>query len=455
MKSMYRRQFAFVIFLIVVLPIAFFINFISNAYSFEQTQYSEAQNKAVLLSDSFGTAIADKLDQNDQLQNTLVALQKKDQNIEEITVYHFRDNTFNALASTSADKQLDLLKEADSNPAWKENRTIATLQPSTAGNHFVWATSSPLRTSDGTNIGLLYTKYSTSSADAVVAHTYYQSFYVLLATVAVILLLLIAFFISIGTAKKQSAREKITAIKEYLITKAIDSFQVPLVIINRNYLALLKAGYDHLLDQKGEQYLMGMYNHARALTSSARDLLDLNKLMKGEASLQNQTVNPNTICAETLSSLENLANTWSIKLHYTPPTTTTLIQVDLSWLSRVISTLIATVMQHMLSGIISIENETTNAEAWTIIIRSETFKLTGDSDVSEGPPEAVEQDYFTNLGVSFWVAKQVVEKMGGQLQTDFQPGQGIVLTLSFPTVKPAAAPAPVLHSVSEQSPKPV
>ncbi|GEM_PF-5252101 len=436
MKTLYRSHFIYTLLLIIIIPIMVSVNFVWFVYNWNDTLFSQLDQNAKTLATAYSLSIAPVVNgQAAELDAKLHSMLTLDPTIRELTVYLYKDNTFVTLATTNQTKQLQLLKDAASSDAWVNDNATSGLQSIESDGHYVWSVLSPLKDSEGKKVGLLATTLTLAQANSFLTQNFIITLAILFATTFVILILVIAHFLSLGSVLRSRGRKDLETMQKSLIFQASDSLQAPLVIINKMYMALLQQGYNHLLDKEGSQYLLGIYNHSNYLTNVTKDLLDLNQLLSGEAKLNKQRVNLVTICHEIVTEQKPAVSSWGIQLSHIAPEHQVMTSVDPDRLKRVIVTVLNLIMQYSGRGKIEISYQFPHPNECSVSIKSDTFRR----DSGHGSPNAQYQktndelDYFSELGVNYWVSEQIIERLGGTLKADVFPSQGAEFRLTFPT----------------------
>lgn len=431
MITLYRKQLKFMILLIITIPIILFAGLAWYTYIFTQTLDSEVEKGALAISNTFAANLSGGLADRSTLQARVQDLQKREPGVKEITIYEQQSDSLTVVISSNEQKELEAFYSLNQSEAWRDDKAVTRLEPISGSSDLAWSVVTPIKNSEGSKIGLLATKISTEKMNTAVKNNYFQSFVGLIITILAMYAIIIGYFLSIRlTLRKLKLKRK--GISNTLISEAASGFQLPIVNINKNYASLVHEGYDHLLDDKGEDYLVGLYNHSTVLAQISKDLLELNKILSGDSALHPTSVNPSRVVHELINSLQPYADDRKIQIIHNVPSQELMIGVDEQWLRRVLWTIFTIVLPRTSRGAVSIQYEH-DTEKIVVTISSNSYSLHEPSEQPDQKTEGLhEAQFFSHLGVNFWIAQQVIRRMHGDLEAEFQLVQGVTFHLTLP-----------------------
>lgn len=428
MNTLYRKQFMFLILLILVAPILLFGNLAWFTYNASQSQNTQQQASARLLVSSLSPLFSNSLNDPSYLKTALTTIQQRNANVSEITVYKFTNDTFTAISSTNTQNELQVIQNASSNQTWQDDTTNVVAEGSTDRSKS-WIGTTVLHDADGNKIGLLRLQLDNTSNYKTMSDNYFQSFLAVIFATILFYALIVGYFISMRWVSHHIKIHRETDKNDSLISEAASGFQLPIAVINKNYNSLLDLDYDQLFDAKGENALRGIYNHSANLAYMVRDLLELNQIMQKETTLSLVATNPVTICQHLEHTMSQMAKNRSAHIVHTPPDKTIDVMADQRWLERVLHTIISLTLQRMKSGSVTISYDLPDAEHTVVIVSSNSYNV----------HDLTETDYFSHLGVSYWVAQKIIQKMNGDLQSKQQLVQGVIFRVTLPNARPQTA----------------
>lgn len=422
--------------MIILVPVIFVANLVWSNYNVNKMLEGELQKKAVLMADAFSSSITDHLSQPGQLTEEIQALLSSEPLIKEITIYQYTNNSFVTTASSNPDLNLVVLNDPTSVSAWSENKSVANQETYSGTNEKVWSVITPLKDKNGNKVALLSTKLSVQDITDLEKSNYQQSLIFLIASVILIFILLINHLHFIWYAKLFSAVKEVNKLKDEFVVNATNNLQMPIITI-KNYTATLSKTYYDRMDEVGKKCLDGISVQISSLIIMAKDLLNLSRIEHGEMPVNKQDVNPATICQNVYEQLSAQSTIKKNNITYTPPDSQVITSVDAEKFKQAIISIVNIVQQKSGDSIINIFHEyVDNGDSWSVSIKSSAFVLNNELDFEKTEDNSSVPQFnsviISDLGLSFWITQQVINRMGGRISIEPIAPQGAVFRIIFP-----------------------
>lgn len=224
--------------------------------------------------------------------------------------------------------------------------------------------------------------------------------------------------------------------KNEFITVAAHQLRTPLTGIGWAFETLSKE-----IDLKPEQkQIVGEgYRHSQRLLKTVNDLLDVAKIEEGKFGYQLEEVNLEEFLKEILISAESLAKEYKIKLYFEPATEIVSVKIDPQRINLVLFNLLDNAIRY-------------NIENGEVVVRFEklpdrAFVRITVKDTGIGIPAEEVKKLFTKFyrgsnvlkfqtagsGLGLYIAKNIVQRHGGEIGAESSLGRGSVFYFTLPT----------------------
>jgi len=254
----------------------------------------------------------------------------------------------------------------------------------------------------------------------------------------------------IGMAKVQDARRewvcfvldlternRINALQSEFISVVSHELRTPLTSI-RGSLALLESGMGDASEDKKMDLIKIAHRNSQRMIKIVNDILDMEKLAAGQMAFDMQTADLTDIITEAIESNSGFTQQYDVRflLHAFPPSA--LVRCDPARMLQVITNLMSNAAKFSLEhGVVDcrltrVEDHwrfdmTDHGRGIPLEFRSRIFAA-----FSQAEDANIRQKGGTGLGLN--IAKIMVDKMGGTIGFDSEPGHGATFWLSFEAV---------------------
>ncbi|NTU62154.1 MAG: PAS domain-containing protein, partial [Chloroflexi bacterium] len=243
----------------------------------------------------------------------------------------------------------------------------------------------------------------------------------------------------VGIQRDISHQKELDRLKDQFVSSVSHEFRAPLTNI-KLYLRLLDSGRP----EKREQYMQTLQRETTRLENLIEDLLSISRLDLGAAPAASAPVALDPLIAEIIADRSDLAAKHNISLDYLPKTGLPLAMAEASLFAQVITNLMSNAINYTPPGglvTISTGTRVNDQQEWIIVSVQDTGLGISAADrlhIFERfyRGEAARQSGAPGTGLGLAICQQVVDKLGGRLTVESEPGQGAVFTV---WLKPAPA----------------
>lgn len=430
MGSLYRRQFLYSVFLVLIIPTLIIANLVWHVRSFNEVLNKELQRKATLFADGFSVNIVDYLDQPSVLNQKINKVITDEALVKEITIYKLENDVFNATATTNPEKELSILSNPASSLAWKEKRSVAFLD--FFNNSRAWTVIIPLKDSSDSYRALLLVKMSTSDIDTLASNAATQTLIILVATIFFIMLLLINHYRFVGIAKLFYKLRHVNDIKNRFLYHVAHDLQSPAIAI-RKYSASLQQDVSTSTSQKDS--INTIHMASTNIIGMVKSLVDLSQIESGSEKLNFALSNPMVVCQQSITDVSKYAQDKGLIISSDVSALQGLCLFDKDKLRMAFNSILMALITQMNQGKIIVSYKPIEGNNWAISIYTPNFQPIASSpssaDIYTPRSNSENIDYASQMGINYWVAEETIRLMEGKLITDYEPGQGTNIYIVF------------------------
>lgn len=236
--------------------------------------------------------------------------------------------------------------------------------------------------------------------------------------------------------------------KSEFITVAAHQLRTPLTGINWAFETLNK---DPDLKPEHKQLVSEGYTSTQRLTKIVGDLLDVARIEEGKFGYQLGNVNLVEFVGDILASADLLAKEFGVKLYYDRPAESVIVKIDSQRLGLVINNLLDNAIKY-------------NIENGEVIVKIEKlpdkpFAQISVRDTGVGIPAEEINKLFskfyrgsnvmrfntTGSGLGLFIAKNIVQRHGGEIWAESTLGRGSVFYFTLPTDPKLIPPTEVFY----------
>lgn len=257
-----------------------------------------------------------------------------------------------------------------------------------------------------------------------------------------------------GLVRDITERKHVERMKNEFISTVSHELRTPLTSI-RGSLGLLAGGLGGQLSEKARSLLdIGVQNCER-LVRLVSDMLDIEKIASGKMSFEMRPHELRPLLEQAAAASAGYADQHGVLVRVEAPDEPLAVSVDLDRFLQVVANLISNACKYSPRG----------GEVTLTAARTGAVMRVAVTDRGPGIPEAFRGRIFqrfaqadssdarqkggTGLGLN--ISKAIVERMGGQLDFETEPGVGTTFFFSLPCLPQAAVPVAALPAVSPAS----
>lgn len=233
----------------------------------------------------------------------------------------------------------------------------------------------------------------------------------------------------------QSARaesEKMTRFKELFLQNMSHELRTPITGIV-GFAQILKEEVPEPL----QEFIINIEQNARRLMDTLGDMLDLAGLRAENIDLEPRLVDLAEAARESVRPLRARAEEKGLFLTVKASETDTLVRLDPAALHRILHNLIENAVKFTAEGGVVVEVAQERGQALLRVMDSGVGidrGFIGEAFEEFRQEEPGLERSFEGLGLGLSVTRQLVRRMGGEIQVQSDKGQGTMFTISFPAV---------------------
>ncbi|HBU11133.1 MAG: Two-component sensor histidine kinase [Candidatus Moranbacteria bacterium GW2011_GWC2_37_73] len=461
MKELIKRGIIFVknnptiissLLLIFVVIGALFLNSYFILARFQENSDKILRAKAVLAEDIISVVAKQHFENLSQdsilLEEKIIDIQENDPEIAEIAVYMptATDNVYkpfilakNVLLNETEKVEVEKITQNAIKFSLSVEDAFAYIS-SSGGNRY-WNVVKTVRAKDGTAKAVLRLKLSLVENDRLVGKIILQVYILSVGAMLVVLLLVLNHIRLFAFELKAKKLEEIDQMKDDFISMASHELKSPLTAIS-GYSELLEDTLEireNLPDNKVHQkkYLKNINISVNRLKELVEDLLDVSRIEQNRLPIDLKEIDLSTIVLELADEMSVLANEKGLELKKSVPEICNVL-ADPERLKQIIVNLLSNAIKYTPAGSVEIQIK---EDEKTVFL---TVADTGLGISAEDMKNLFSKFYrvktqFTNgisgTGLGLWIAREIAQKMGGDLKVESIEGVGSHFTLSLKKAK--------------------
>jgi K+-sensing histidine kinase KdpD len=436
MKAPYKKQLAYSIFLTLAIPGLLIGTVVWNIRSYTVASNKDLQQQAFLLADSFAPTALANMGNAQTLSNDMLALQKRQPLVREITLYRYTGKEFVTVASTDSHKSLQILNDVASNAAWSQNDKVASVETIEASDERVWSVVSPLRDGNGNKIALLQAKISTKDIDGLTKQNFNVTILIVGIEIFLILLLLVNYFQFASYPRLYFALREVDRIRQVLLNAISLGLVLPAQEL-RNNAEFFSKTYAALLDIRGREYTHAILEQATKLMAVITSIGDYSKIEHGASVLSSFPLHFEELC-DAVSEELVIAQPpdEAVLLNYQRPDRDVVIEADVTALHKIMFTFVSLLLRYSNGGSILLRFEFLQSGDCKLIIDPANLFIGPEVQENFFQPNSMisttVSNTFADLGVIYVLSAELIRKMGGHLGADFDISNKATFWITFP-----------------------
>lgn len=425
-------QILYTIFLLIVIPLAFFFTgqkFLSVA---SENQDRLERNRIALMHDVFVGFAAPRLDDAEFLQDQIDGLIAQNETITSFRVVRIDEHIPIVVASMIPEEIGEnystedfLLKLANA----EKGSSVFSMEFDNDGRQ--WRALRSILDPEGEVLGYVTTNISMAHVDKIVEDNIRSAYLWLFVIIVLIFILLVRQAKIIDYAVLYRRLKEVDQLKDDFISMAAHELRTPLFVI-RGYVELLEEISG--LTDKDKENLRRIDVSAQQLNGLVGDILDVSRLQQGRMQFNYQNIDPNEVIGDVIATLRHRAEERGLALIYEARTLPH-ISVDPDRLRQVMVNIIGNSVKYTPFGHIEI---TVKEEAKDLVIR---ISDTGLGMSAEQQKNLFQKFYrvktketrdIPGTGLGLWITQKIVHEMSGEISVESIQGKGTDFIVSFP-----------------------
>ena len=426
------------LFLIVLIPAAFFINNYLTNSSYENNIDQITQRKAVMVENIINNLIKNQIDSTSTLQSAVDKIIQENSEIVSLSIIKAQSDQGGFDVIVSSDPKLVGQKQdgdIQNNLAWFQPEGIAFLDKNEEGRF--WKVTKILSDSSDKKIGLIEISFSLADSDSLINKTISDSYFILILTILIVVLLVANQARLLGYAFTVTQLKEVDKMKDMFISMASHELRSPLTAI-KGYLDLIKDQKDIALNKNASHYLENISLSAQRLDNLVEDILEVSRIEGNRLPIEIKVFDPNPVISQSIEEMRSQAMQKNLILNYLPFQGSVKISADEDKLKQVIVNLISNAVKYTKKGSVSVSTSIKNKD---FLI---TVADTGIGISSEDRANLFQKFYriknestrdIIGTGLGLWITLEIIKRMQGKITVESIKGVGSHFTVYLPVAK--------------------
>ena len=438
-SSVFSRSIRFVrknpsvfysLFLIVTVVSVIFWNSYYSLAKFQKSTDSLIRGKALLSEQLFEVFADDLLRDPQRLSEKMTRIQGESPDVSNIVVFERSgEEGFRALVSTDSEDMGKLWNEPFFSLAWSQEEGVAFLS-NDRGKRF-WNVLRQVRNDAGQKTGLVLFQLSLEESDAFVSAEVRKAYLVAIVSLLVVLLILANHLRFFRYAIRATELEEVDRMKDDFISMASHELKSPITIL-RGYTDLIKDGISVDDSMKEKRDLLGYVGNMEStlgrLGTLVDDLLSVSRLEQNRLPITSVAIDLDGILRPIADDFSILAKEKGLDFKYPDTDMSTLrIVADPERVKQIIVNLFSNAVKYTKEGSVSVTVSEYKGDA--LITVADTGLGISAEDMSHlfekfYRIKNVETEKIPGTGLGLWIAREIAQKMGGDLTVESISGVG-------------------------------
>jgi signal transduction histidine kinase len=424
--------------LVILIPLAFFINTYLINSKYESDIDKITQRKAVFVEGLINSFIKEQLNENENLQVLVDQIAKENSEIVSLSIIKKQDEmgSFQVVASNKKDligqNQDDSIQNAI---AWSKPEGVAFLDRNERGRF--WNVTKKISDDSGEKKGLIAIAFSLEETDALINKTIRNSYWILVILILIVVLLISNQARLFGYAIAVTKLKEVDKMKDMFISMAGHELRTPLTAI-KGYADLLGDIKEVSENKESKHFTENISLSAERLQNLVNDILEVSRLEGNRMPMEIKVVDPNPIISQCVGELKIQAQEKNLDLTCKLPDPSVFIKVDESRLKQILINLIGNSIKYTNRGSVNISTAIKNKELLIIIAD------TGIGISSENQANLFQKFYriqnkdtknIIGTGLGLWITLEIAKRMKGNITVESIEGVGSHFNVHFPIAK--------------------
>lgn len=421
--------------LVVLVPLAFFINTYGIISGFEKNIDRITQDKAVLVEEVINAVVADKLDDVIVLQSLTEKLVRENKAISSVAILRPIEGqeTFKVMAASDKTFVGESSGDVQFVLAWRQSEGIASLGSDAEGRF--WRVTKMLTDSSDTKRALVSMTFPLKSSDTLIDQTINRAYWLLLGTVLVVLLLVSNQAKLFGHLLTLNKLKEVDKMKDTFVSMASHELRAPLTAM-KGYLEFLGEKKD-CLDNEGREYLKNVAFSVDRLSTLVNDMLEVSRLQGDRIPFTVTVFDPSPIITQSVEELRSQAIQKGLELNIeTGPSV--ILKADADRLKQIVVNLVGNAIKYTSQGSVTVTSREDNG---TYIV---TVADTGIGISAEDQQKLFQKfgrirnektQMIAGTGLGLWITLELARRMSGTVTVESIEGVGSHFMLHMPIAK--------------------
>ncbi len=447
MKNLLSKALAFIrenpsiifsLMLVVIIPVAFFINTYMITSSFDKNIDKITQSNAIVSENIIKYIISQQIENPQSLQTAVENIANENEKIVDLTI--LKPNSANEAYDVIASTNKDLIGKADPQDvqntlAWKEPGGVAFLDQNQSGRF--WKVTKTFTDSSGTKLGLVSISLSLNDTDKLIASTINQAYIILIITILIVILFVSNQTRLFGYALTLSKLKEVDKMKDTFISMASHELRSPLTAI-KGYLEFLNEKQQGNKDMESKHYIDNITISVDRLGTLVNDILEVSRIEGNQIPIEITSFNPHPLISQSTEELRSQAIVKNLELTYETGDSRAFISADKERLKQVLVNLIGNAIKYTQKGTITISTKIKDNEYMITVADS------GIGMSAEDQTRLFEKFYrikndktkdIVGTGLGLWITAELVRRMKGKIAIESIEGVGSHFTIHLPLAK--------------------
>lgn len=447
MKNIFSRAISFIkenpsiifsLILVVIIPIAFFINtYIINS-SYEKVIDQITLRKAALAEKIINNLIKEKFTDKEFLQSTIEKIIQENEEIVELSIIRpsGNQNEFEVIASSN----IDLIGQKDNDSvqsmiAWNRAEVIAFLDKNDQGRF--WKVTKIISNELEEKIGLVSMSFSLKITDNLTNRTINKSYWILILTVLVVVIFVSNQARLFGYALAVTKLKEIDKMKDMFISIASHELRTPLTAI-KGYVELLGDKKEISENEENQHFIERISVSVDRLQNLVNDILEVSRAEGNSLPIEITDFDPNQTIIQSIDELRSQATQKNLTLNYKLFEKPVIISADVNRLKQVLVNLIGNSIKYTEKGSVDVSSEMKNGK-FMIIVADTGIGISSEDQANLFQKfYRVQTDKTKNIigtGLGLWITLEIVRRMKGKITVESIEGVGSHFMVQLPLAK--------------------
>ena len=420
------------LFLVILIPVAFFINSYLINSNYEKNIDKIMQKKAVLVENTINTLIQNQFSDMPAIQSSIDRIMNDNKEIISLSILKPQEGGEEFEIIASGNKNIIGQKQEGQTQnllAWNNPEGIAFLDRGNDGRF--WEVTKSLSDISGKKIGLIDMSFSLKESDALINKTINDSNLILILTILFVILLIANQARLLGYVLTVTKLKEVDKMKDMFISMASHELRSPLTAI-KGYLDLLKTEKDAAMVG---HYIENISLSAQRLNNLVEDVLEVSRIEGNRLPIEMTIFDPGPIISQSLEEMRYSAMQKGLALNYVSPQTVLQIKADQDRFKQVLVNLISNAIKYTEKGAISV----------SVVVKKDKFLITvADTGIGMSSEDQanlfqkfyrIKNDYTKNVigtGLGLWITLELIKRMQGKITVESIEGVGSHFTVHLP-----------------------